>query len=494
MRKLTTAAEAVAKIEDGMLISICGAWMLVPDSTLAALGKRFAETGSPRNLTAVFALCPGGVADQPGIEHLAQEGLLSRVIGGSYPNSPDSRIRRMIAENKVAAYNLPTGMVAHWFREVGARRAGVFTRVGLGSFVDPEMAGGRMNLAASARLVEKVPLHGKHLLHLPSAPVDVSIIRATTADESGNLTFENEPASLTACAQAMAARASGGFTIAQVERVVPNGTLSAHAVKVPGYLVDYVVVDADAVQASAIQRNSALSGTERASLSPAPQQSAIERRIALRAACEIKPGDSVVLGYGVSAYVPHRMLEAGTFEQATFGIEQGSVGGLPLTDFGFGNSLNPGAILDVPTQFDMLQGGCYDLAMLSFLQVDAAGRINVHALRSRPALSVGIGGFLDIASGARRLVFVGYFTAGGLVVDLEGECVQIRQEGKAKKFVRQLDDVSFDPKHSRLEEMLFITERATLKWTRAGFEVVEVAPGVDFEESVKGQMEFALRG
>jgi acyl CoA:acetate/3-ketoacid CoA transferase len=489
--KIVSAEEAVAHIPDGATVSISGAWMLVPDKTLAALEARFLATGHPRNLTATFLLCPGGTPDQPGIERLAHEGLLMRTIGGSYPNLPSSRLRRLIEENRVAAYNPPAGLVAGWHRDIAAGRPGPITRTGLGTFVDPRVEGARMNAAASEDMLRIVSIEGAEYLHWPSAPVDVAMIRATSADESGNLTMEHEPAALLAFAQAAAARASGGQVIAQVKCVVPRGTLRPHEVKIPGALVDRAIVEPNGLQAGGIAFDPSLCGVERGQFEPRMPGSESNRWIARRAARELAEGDVVVLGYGLSALVPHLMLADNKFDRFTFTIEQGSWGGLPLTDFGFGSSANPAAILDAISQFDLLQGGCFDTALLSFLQVDERGRVNVHKLDARPALSAGIGGFLDIAANAPRLVLMGYFSAGGLKTRIDDERVTIESEGRMKKFVRRLDHVSYDPAFARNREVLYITERAVFRLEDGQVVLTEVAPGIDIERDILAQMEFA---
>lgn len=348
-----------------------------------------------------------------------------------------------------------------------------------------------MNRAAAAGLVSLVNLNGAEYLHLPSFPVDVSIIRATTADEAGNLGMEHEPAALMAFAQAAAARASGGRVIAQVKRLCARGTLKPHEVKVPGPLVDAIVVEPAALQAGGIAFDPSLCGEARPELEYAPPGSASEQWIARRALQEVAAGDVVVLGYGISAVVPYLLLAERRFESATFTIEHGSWGGLPLTDFGFGSSRNPLAIFDAVSQFDMFQGGCFNTGLLSFLQVDERGRVNVHKLDARPALSAGIGGFLDIAANAPKLVLMGFFTAGGLNVSVREGKVAIEREGKMKKFVRRLDHVSYDPAYARNREVLYITERAVFRLEDGGLALTGVAPGVDLERDVLAQMEFS---
>ena len=488
--KIITAAEAAAKIPDGATVSISGAWMLVPDALLAAIEARFLATGHPRDLTATFLLCPGGTPDQPGIERLAHAGLLRRTIGGSYPNLPDSRLRRLIGENRVEAYNLPAGLIAAWHRETSAGRPGVFTTTGIGTFADPRIEGGRMNAAAGEDLVRLVPHGGADYLHRPSRPIDAALIRATAADQAGNLDMEEEPSTMGAFAQAAAARASGGAVVAQVKRIAPRGERSPHQVKIPGSLVDWVVVEANALQAAGIPFDPALCGLARAPLNAGVSCSAADRWIAERALREVRRGDTVILGYGVSALVPYLLLEEGRFEEATFTIEHGSWGGLPLRDFGFGSSVNPLAILDAASQFDLFQGGCFDLALLSFLQADGCGRVNVHRLDARPALSAASGGCRDIGASAPRLGLMGTFTAGGLSFDTAGGRVRIAKEGRMKKFVERLDHISYDPACGRNREVLYVTERATFRRHEGRLALIEAAPGVDVARDILAQMEF----
>jgi acyl CoA:acetate/3-ketoacid CoA transferase len=281
--------------------------------------------------------------------------------------------------------------------------------------------------------------------------------------------------------------------IAQVKRVVPCGTLKPHEVKIPGALVDWVVVEPEAIQAGGITFDPSLCGGERREFEAQTAGSESDRWIARRASRELRKGDVVVLGYGISALVPHLMFADGEFDQFTFTIEQGSWGGLPLTDFGFGSSANPAAILDASSQFDLFQGGCFDAALLSFMQVDERGRVNVHRLDARPALSAGIGGFLDIAASAPRLVLMGYFSAGGLKTRIDGERITIESKGRMKKFVRRLDHVSYDPAFARNREVLYVTERAVFRLEDGQVMLTEVAPGIDIERDILAQMEFAPR-
>jgi acyl CoA:acetate/3-ketoacid CoA transferase len=327
-----------------------------------------------------------------------------------------------------------------------------------------------------------VELNGREWLFLPSFNVDVAIIRATTADEDGNLTMEHEPAVLGAHLLALAAHACGGRVIAQVERVAQRGTLDPHRVRVPGLLVDALVVEPHPQQATLTRYDAALSGEARLPaelIAHAPFGP--EKVIARRAALELFAGQTAVLGFGVSALIPRILLEEQQHDQVTFCIEQGAVGGVPAIDFQFGCSLNPQAIVDSPTQFDFFDGGGFDIGFLSFLQVDTDANVNVSLLPSRPHVSAGIGGFMDITTHARKLVFSGFFRAGGLQVDVVDGQLKIRREGAHAKLVRCADQVTFNGRLARERgtEVLVVTERGVLRAEADGLRLIEVAPGID---------------
>jgi acyl CoA:acetate/3-ketoacid CoA transferase len=330
------------------------------------------------------------------------------------------RIWRMIEANEVEAYNLPSGVLFHLHADAGAGRPGVLTDVGLDTFVDPRRQGGKMNAATTEDLVELVEFDGRRWLYVRAIPVDVAIIRATTADEAGNLSFEHEGAYLGALDQALAARTNGGIVIAQVKRLTTAGSIPPHAVRVPSTLVDYVVLDPDQMQTTQTLHDPAISGEVRqplGSFEPVPWGT--DKTIARRAAMELLAGEAVNLGFGISALVPRILLEEGLADAVTWVIEQGAVGGVPLLGFGFGCAANAQAYMPSPAQFTYFQGGGFDRTMLSFLQVDAEGSVNVSRLAAKPHVTAGAGGFVDITARARRIVFSGYLTAGGLDLALE---------------------------------------------------------------------------
>ena len=490
-------AQAADLIADEATISVSSSSGLgCPDATLRAIGDRFRETGSPRNITSIHPIAAGDMYGIVGIDHLAQEGLLRRVIAGSYPSGPSSmpspRIWQMIYDNQIEAYNLPSGIIFHMHAEAAARRPGVLTKVGLDTFVDPRHSGGRMNARTETDIVDVVQFDGREWLYFRSIPIDVAIIRATTADEAGNLTYEHEGAYLGAMDQALAARNNGGIVIAQVKRVTAAGSMPTQSVRVPGNLVDYIVVDPDQMQTTQTAYDPAISGELRSaadSFEPVPWGP--EKVIARRAAMELQPGETVNLGFGISALVPRILLEEGQGNTVTWAIEQGAVGGVPLLGFAFGCAANAMAIVPSPQQFTYFQGGGFDRTCLSFMQVDSAGSVNVSKLGAKPHVTAGAGGFIDITANARNIVFSGYLTAGGIDLSLEDGCLRINREGKVRKFVRDIEQTTFSGRRAmaRGARVVYVTERCVLELREHGLTVTEIAPGIDLQREVLDQIE-----
>lgn len=353
-----------------------------------------------------------------------------------------------------------------------------------------------MNASATDDIVSLVELNGETWLHFPNIPPEVAIIRGTTADLRGNISMEHEGAYLGVLDQALAARTNGGTVIAQVKRITENGSIPAQSVYVPETLVDYVVADAHQRQTTEIDYDPSLSGEIRKpidTLEPVPFGT--EKVIARRAACELADGYTVNLGFGISALVPRVLIEEGCLERVTWVIEQGAVGGVPLGGFAFGCAMNPHAIMPSPYQFIYFQGGGMDVAILSFMQVDAAGNVNVSQLAAKPHVTAGCGGFVDIVARVPKIVFCGAFTAGGLKAEYSGERLAIRQEGKAAKFVPEVEHVTFSGREALRsgQDVTYITERCVLKLTADGLTVTELAPGVDLQRDLLGRAEIPLR-
>jgi propionate CoA-transferase len=498
---ILTARQAADLINDGDVVTVSSSSGLgCPDAVLAGIGERFADTGSPRNLTTVHPIAAGDMSGIKGIDRIAQRGLLARVIAGSYPSGPSSAepplIWQMIDNGELEAYNFPSGVLYQLHRAAAARQPGVLSKVGLHTFIDPRHCAGRMNTVTPQAFVRVHELDGQEWLYFDAIVPDVAIIRATTADTAGNLTFEEEASPLGALDLAYAAHNNGGIVIAQVKRIAEGGSLNPQAVRVPGILIDALVVAEDQWQTTNTVYDPAISGEMRRPLSALPAvQFGLEKIMARRAASELQYGETANLGFGVSALVPHVLVEEGMADAVSWVIEQGPVGGVPLLDFVFGSALNPDAIMQSSDQFTLLQGGGFQHALLSFLEVDRFGNVNVHSLPKRRHVTAGVGGFADITSSAPSIVFVGSFTAGRRDIGIRDGALDIRTDGPHTKFVNDVDSPTFSGRHalSNGQKVLYVTERAVLALRPEGLTVVEIAPGVDLERDVLGRCDFELR-
>lgn len=413
-----TAPEAADLIVDGAVVTVSSSsGMGCPDAVLAAIGERFQRAGHPQNITSIHPIAAGDMYGVKGIDHLAQPGLLAKVIAGSYPSGPSSMapplIWQMINDNAIPAWNLPSGILFDMHREAAAHRPGVLTQTGMDTYVDPLLQGGAMNeKAAQQSLVERVRFANDDWLFFPSIVPQVAIIRATTADERGNLTYEHEGAYLGPLEQATAVRNNGGIIIAQVKRQVAAGSLKPKEVRIPGVLVDYIVIAPEQTQTTQTQYEPAISGEISRPLSAFRyMEHGPARVIAQRVAQELQSGDAVNIGFGISANVPRILLEQGRHGDVTWLLEQGAIGGVPLLEFQFGCASNAEAFLPSPQQFTYFQGGGFDLTLMSFLQIGADGSVNVSHLPARPHVTAGCGGFIDITSHAKRIIFSGFFNA-----------------------------------------------------------------------------------
>jgi propionate CoA-transferase len=500
INKQITFEAAAALIPDGAVVSVSSSSGLgCPDKMLKAIGERFETSGHPRQLTTLHPIAAGDMSGIKGVDHIARKGLLARIIGGSYPSGPSTAeppmIWQMIGNNEIPAYNIPSGILFDMHREAAAKRPGVITKVGLETFVDPQYQGCAMNAAATAvSVVKKIKFEGEDWLFFPSIVPTVAIIRATTADERGNLTYEHEGAYLGGLDQALAARNNGGIVIAQVKRVTKEGSLKPHDVRVPGMLVDYIVVDPDQKQTTQTLYDPAISGEIFHPLDTfgVPEFN-IQKVIARRVAQELQSGSCVNLGFGISANVPRILLEEGLHGAVTWVIEQGAVGGVPLLDFAFGCSSNADAYMPSPYQFTYFQGAGFDASLLSFLEIGQDGSVNVSKLSFRPHVTAGAGGFVDITARAKKIVFAGMFNAGAKVAIDAGKLV-IEKEGKLKKLVNEVEHITFSGKRAvaQGQDITYVTERCVLKLTPDGVVLAEIAPGVDLATDILDQSEFPL--
>lgn len=492
MTKVMSADEAAALVRDGatVLIDGSGGGVNEPGLVLSALESRFAREQHPTALTVVH---PSGVGDGQGagIDRFAHPGMVVKAIGGHWNWAP--RMQRMATAEEIEAYCLPQGVLSHLFRAIAGHAPGVITHIGLGTFVDPRLSGGRLNARAKETLVELMTLKGREYLFYPSFDIDVAIIRGTTADELGNITMEGEGLYAETLSAAQAARNSGGIVIAQVKHLVKSGTLDPRIVKVPGVLVDAVVVHPGQRLSVATEQDASLTGAMRVPATDIAQLPLSERKvIARRAAAELRRGDVVNLGYGMPDGAAAVLAEEGLSEQVTFTVEQGHIGGVPATGSDFGMARNQMAMVDAGYQFDWYNGSGLDVAILSFAEVDPQGNVNVSKFGGRIA---GIGGFVNISQGAKRVVFVGTLRAGKQQVRVTGDGIRIEQEGKSAKFVPVLEQISFSGEYARRWKVpvTYVTERAVFRLEDDGLVLTEVAPGLDVERDVLGQMAFRPR-
>src|SRR5580704_14964378 len=447
--RVLSADEAARLIPDGAVVTVSSSSGLgCPDAVLAAIGRRFDSAGHPRDLTTLHPIAAGDMWGIGGVDHLAKPGCLARILAGSYPSGPSKAeppaIWKMISGDAIPAYNIPSGILFDLHREAAAKRPGVLTQVGMDTFVDPAREGCAMNPKASAEpIVSRVAVAGQDWLFFPPIPPRVAIIRATTADERGNLSYEHEGGILGPIDQALAVRNNGGIVIAQVKRLAAADTIRPHDVVVPGVMVDYIVIAPEQMQTTNTVYEPAISGEIFRPLSSFEiPKFDIAKVIARRVAQELRDGDAVNIGFGISANVPRILIEEGRHGAVTWVIEQGAVGGVPLLDFQFGCASNAEAIVQSPHQFTYFQGAGFDMSLLSFLQIDKGGSINVSKLGVRPHVTAGAGGFVDITARAKRIVFSGYFTAGAGLEIADG-ALKIIREGRVKKLVNEVEQVTF---------------------------------------------------
>ena len=489
--KVVSADEAIARIGEGAVVATTGfVQSCIPEALHAALEKRFVETAAPRGLTLI--MCAGaGDSKGLGTGRLHHEGLLKRVIAANFGRMP--KVAEAAQDDKIQAYNLPQGVISKLYRSCASGSPGLFTRVGLHTYVDPRLGGGKVNTRTKEDLVKLVEVDGKEWLFYKATPIDVALIRATSADPLGNLSMEKEALTLDVLAQAMAAHNNGGIVIAQVERVVAEGSIKPKDVKVPGILVDCVVI-ADPPEMHrmnyGVMYDPGLAGEVRVTVDSLPTMALDERKIiARRAAFELPPNGVINLGVGAPDGVANVANEEKVTPYLVMTTEAGAVGGVLAGGSSFGSSANAHSILDQNQMFDFYHGGGLDLTCLGMAECDSVGNVNTSKFGGKLN---GCGGFIDISQNARAVVFAGTFTAGGLQVAIEDGKLRIVKEGRARKFVKQVEQVTFSGKYAaqKSQPVIYITERCVFQLTDHGLELIEVAPGIDIERDILPHMAF----
>lgn len=490
--KVISAEDAAALIEDGahVLVSGSGGGHAIPEKVLEAVESRFLDSRRPRGLTLIHVV---GLGDRKtkGAARFCHEGMLKRSITSALIDSPV--LIDLAFSDRIESYTLPQGVLSQIMRDMAAGRPGHITRTGLHTFIDPRHGGGRQSRSAREDLVELMQIDGKDYLRFKPFPIDVAILRGTTADEDGNVSMEQEAIFGEMLSSAQATRRNGGIVIVQVKRMARRGTLAPKTIKIPGILVDYVVVDPDQRQTYATDYSPAYAGELRVPLDALKRLPFDVRKIvARRAAMEIVPGAICNLGAGISTGISAVATEEAILDDIVLTNEQGFIGGAPLTGVDSGASQNYDAIVDQPYQFDFYDGGGLDLAFLSFAEVDPGGNVNISRFGSK---IVGVGGFINISQNARHVVFSGTFTSGGLEIETGDGTLAIRQEGRHRKFVPAIEQVCYHAGFAASEgrSAIFVTERAVFRAGAETLELVEVAPGIDVERDVLANMDFRPR-
>ncbi len=494
--KFISAKEAVSYIKNGDTIGSSGfIGMGHAEEITYELEKRFLETGEPRDLTVTWGSSQSDTKTMIGCNRFAHDGFIKRAIVGHMGMQLD--LSRMAAENKFETYNIPQGVLMHMIRARGGKKPCVITSVGLGTYIDPREGGGKMNELTEKQgpdMVELIEIDGKEYLMYKTFPIDVAIIRATTADENGNLSMEKEGIMLEAYAMACAAKASGGIVIAQVEYIAQAGSLNPQDVRVPGIMVDYVVQCSDPLrfhkQSYSKYYDPSLSGEKKIPLAMVPPLPLNVRKvIARRAAFELVPEAVVNLGVGIPSDIGSIAAEEGLEKEMVLTVEPGLIGGAPCSGLEFGCSVNPEAMIDHTFQFDMYDSGLLDLAVLGLAELDKDGNVNVSKFGPR---ITGAGGFVNITQNTKVIVFVGTFTASGLETEIKDGELHIIKEGKVKKMIPTVGHKTFSGKQSIInqQKVLYVTERAVFEMREEGLTLIEIAPGVDLQTQVLDQMDF----
>lgn len=489
--KIMTADQVAAEVLDGAHLTFPGnASILVADALLEALERRYLETQHPKGIT-VFEPCNASIGDAGGIQRFTHRGFVKRLIASALP-SRATELARMIREGDIEAYCFPMGVLYSLARESGAGRPGLLSEVGMGTFVDPKFGGGKLNKKTTEDLVSRVNIHNKEWIFYHAVHVDVAFLKGTTADQVGNVTMENEPLTLGVLTLAIATKARGGKVFVQVERLAAEGSLDPKQVMIPGCLIDGIVIVPDALQSGASRHDPSITGQLKVEVPRRPLPGLTDRIILARAAASLQQGWLVNLGVGVGNRLPQILHEAGCLDRVTFSTEHGAFGGLPTEPPTFGAHINPASLFDPTDTFNLYTGGLLDATFLGMAQVDEAGNVNVSQFGDRV---MGPGGFMDITVRTPRIYICGEFTAKGLEASVSDGRVNIGVEGKVKKLVKKVDQITLNGRLAleRGQTITLITERGLFTFTESGWKLCEVAPGINIERDIAPAMEFPLQ-
>ena len=493
MQKLITASQAAQLIKDNDTIAFNGFafGFGFPEAIAKAIGKRYEQEKKPENLTLLFASgCGDSGKSDFGLDHFAQEGMVRRIVAGHVGLA--KKLSGMINQNQVEAYNFPQGVITHLYRAIAGGKSGVITHVGLKTFADPRLEGGKMNEKTKEDLVEVIQVDGKEQLFYRSMPIQVALIRGTKIDEHGNMTLEKEGVYLETLHIAQAAKNSGGIVIAQAEQVVKHGSLNVREIEIPGMLVDYIVKaeQEDHKMNAGVQYDPSYTGEAVIPVEQIePMKMSPRKIISKRCAMELERNTIINLGIGMPEGVAAVALEEGISDWTTMTIEAGSVGGVPGSGTNLGGATNVEVIIGHPNMFDFYDGGGLHIAFLGLAQADEKGNINVSKFNGR---MVGCGGFVNITQNTKRVVFCGTFTAGKSEIEVADGKLVIKKDGQYKKFIKEAEQVTFSGEYAKEvgQEVLYVTERAVFRLTEKGMELIEIAPGIDLQKDILDQMEF----
>jgi propionate CoA-transferase len=487
--KVVTAREAAQLIKpgNGVMISGSGGGHCIPESILVEIEQRYLSESQPRDLCLIHVVGLGDRATR-GVAHFCHDGMIKRSITSALIDSPT--MIPMVLQDKIESYILPQGVLSQITRDIAGGRPGLITKVGLHTFMDPRQLGGKQSPSARDDLIELMTIDGEEWLRYKPFQIDIALLRGTTADEDGNITMEHEALFGEMISTAQACRRQGGIVIVEVKRLAKRGALPPKNVKIPGILVDYVVVDPKQRQTYATEYDASYAGELQVPLQHLKALDFSERKIvARRAAMEIVPGAVCNLGAGISTGISAVAAEEGILDEMILTNEQGFIGGAPLTGVDSGTAQNYQALIDAPYQFDFYDGGGLDIAFLSFAEVDPRGNVNISRFGDK---IVGVGGFINISQNARKMVFSGTFTAGGLKTVFENGRLRIVREGRHRKFVGSIEQICYNATFAAKQgrSALFVTERALFRATVTGLELIEIAPGIDVERDILAHMDF----